>query len=89
MSLLPPREGFDFATCALLVDAMQLHALANGYAVTTKSSSTCNGTIYLGCDRGGVYRARNGLNESNRMRDTALRLTDCPFSVRGKLKEGI
>jgi hypothetical protein len=67
MSLAPPPEAFEFATRQSFIDAMQAHASVNGYAVTTRSSSTCDGTIYLGCDRGGNYRYQNGLNEGNRV----------------------
>jgi hypothetical protein len=89
MSLAPPPEAFEFASRQSFIDSMQAHALANGYAIVIRSSSMRDGTIYLGCDRGGTYRYRNGLNESNRVRDTASRLIDCPFSVRGKLVQGL
>jgi hypothetical protein len=82
MVLLPPLETEEYDTRQCLITAVQTHAAAEGYAVMIRHSSNATKTIYLGCDRGGVYRNRNNLNDSNRQRDTASRLVGCPFSIR-------
>jgi hypothetical protein len=87
MSLLPPPENVEYPSRKAFIDAMQQHAQDNGYAVSTQRSSTKDGTIYLGCDRSGVYRHRYGLINNTRLRNTGSQLTGCPFSVRGKLMD--
>ena len=57
MSLLPPSEAVDYPTRKAFFEAIQAHAQANGYAVTTKSSNNIDNIVYLKCDRGGVYWA--------------------------------
>jgi hypothetical protein len=89
MNLLPPPEGDGQPSRQALIDTIQAHAKENGYAVTIRNSNSLFNITYLGCDRSGTYRQRNGLNETNRLRDTASRLTNCPFRVRCSLKDGL
>jgi hypothetical protein len=89
MSLLLPSEAVEYPSRKALVDGLQVPAAENGYAITIQRSNPKDGAIYFRCDCGGVYRARNGLNNTNRRRDTGTRLLDCPFSVRANLKHEI
>jgi hypothetical protein len=89
MSLSPPSENEEYPTRSAMISAIQAHAAQNGYAVTIRSSNYIFNIVYLGCDRSGLYKARNGLNETNRQRDTSSRLTGCLFSVKGSLKNGV
>ena len=52
------------------VDALQAHLLSQGYIVSIRYSSGQDGTVTLGCDRSGHYRAGRGLTDANRYRDT-------------------
>src|SRR4051794_18527317 len=88
MNLLPPSQMGEYLSRQALIDALQAHAMSQGYAVTIRRSCNRDGIVTLGCDRSGQYDGR-GLNETNRVRDTGSRLINCPFSVRGKLKNGI
>ncbi|KAI9778211.1 MAG: hypothetical protein M1839_008328 [Geoglossum umbratile] len=63
MSLLPPSEGNEYLDQKGMIDAIQQHAKSNGYAVTVHRSSIKDGTVYLGCDRGGTYRPRHGISQ--------------------------
>jgi hypothetical protein len=65
MTLQPPSEAGEYSTRQALVDAIQKHALDEGYAVTVRRSCKRDGTIYLGCDYGGKYRPRYGINDTN------------------------
>jgi hypothetical protein len=89
MSLLPPSETTQYPDQKALVDALQAHAATNGYAITIQRSNAKDGAIYFRCNRGGKYRARYGINDTNRLRDTGTRLIDCPFSIRANLKDDI
>jgi hypothetical protein len=89
MSLLPPPEAVQYSDRKALVDALQAHAATNGYAITIQRSNAKDGVIYFRCDRGGQYRARYSINDTNRLRNTGTRLVDCPFSIRANLKDGI
>ena len=77
MSLLPPEEGSEYPDRKTMIEAPQQHAKVNGYAIVVKRSSTKDGTVYLGCDHGGQYRARYGINNSNRTQDTSSQLIGC------------
>jgi hypothetical protein len=57
-----------------MVKAIQAYAKSNGYAVTIQRSSNRDGTVYLGCDRGGQYRARYSITNTTRLRNTGTRL---------------
>jgi malonate-semialdehyde dehydrogenase (acetylating) / methylmalonate-semialdehyde dehydrogenase len=72
-----------------LEEGLQSHARENGYAITVQRSNKKDGSIYYHCDRSGVYKAHHGRNETNRLRDTGSRLTDCPFSIHANLKDSI
>jgi hypothetical protein len=89
MSLLPPNEGSEYSDRRSMLEAIQSHAKENGYAVTIHRSSTKDGTAYIGCDRGGQYRARYGIKDDTRIRDTGTRLIGCLFSIRGAVKDNI
>jgi hypothetical protein len=84
----PPDEIFD--TKGILKCKVQEHAVAHGFAVTTlRSKKNKKGEIYkiwLKCDRGGKYRARN-LTPENQVRLTSSRCIGCPFSAVGKKNE--
>ena len=89
MSLLPPAESSEYPDRKSMVEAIQVHAKRNGYAVTIQWSSNKDGTVYLGCDRGGQYRALYGITDSTRLRNTGTRLTGCLFSIGGAVKNNI
>ncbi|KAI9765012.1 MAG: hypothetical protein M1839_005683, partial [Geoglossum umbratile] len=89
MVLLPPSEAEAYDTRQCLITAVQTHAATEGYAITIRHSNNVTKTTYLGCDRGGVYRNRNNLRNDNRQRDTASRLTGCPFSIRASERDGV
>jgi MULE transposase domain len=89
MSLLPPSETTQYTDRKAMIAGLQVHARDNGYAIIIRRSNPRDGTIYFKCDRGGQYQARNGINDTNRKRDTGTRLIGCPFSVRANLKDGI
>jgi MULE transposase domain len=89
MSLLPPIEGNEYLDRQSMINAIQQHARDNGYAMTIHRSSTKDGTVYLGCDRGGTYRSRNGICDQRRLRDTGSRQTGCQFSVREDVKDNV
>jgi hypothetical protein len=71
-----------------LIESVQAHALEQGYAVTIHYSNSIFNIIHLECDRGGMYCYRNGLNETNRLRDAGSRLNNCPFAICGPEKDG-
>ena len=81
----PPAEA-EFSTCEALIQAAQDHGKAHGYAVTIKRSCKRDNTTTLGCDRGGQYRARNGITSATRQRSTSTCLQGCPFTLLGKMK---
>jgi hypothetical protein len=87
MTLLPPNEVLQFPSRKALIDGLQAHAKSNGYAITIQRSNAKDTAIYFHCNRGVVYKARNGLTNTNRRGDTGTRLVDCPFSIRTNLKE--
>jgi hypothetical protein len=89
MSLLPPPEAVQYPDRKTLVDALQAHAATNGHTIVVQHSNAKDGVIYFRCNRGGQYRARYDINDTNRLRDTGTRLIDCPFSDRANLKDGI
>jgi hypothetical protein len=43
--------------------------------------------MYLKCNRGSVYKVRNGLADTNCLRDIGTRLLDCPCSIRANYKD--
>jgi malonate-semialdehyde dehydrogenase (acetylating)/methylmalonate-semialdehyde dehydrogenase len=66
-----------------LLDYVQTHANAQGYAVSILRSEKIRKTATLKCDLGGTYRDRG--KKGNR--ETGTRLTDCPFELRLKGNE--
>src|SRR6266480_884014 len=89
MALLPPSEGQEFSTRQSLIVALQAHAQSEGYAITIWHSNNHKNNVYLGCDCRGVHHNRNHLHNGNRQRDTASRLTGCPFSIQASGKDDI
>ena len=89
MALLPPSEAEEYSTRQSLIAAVQAHAAVEGYAVMIRYSNNATGTVYLGCDKGGVYRNRKNLHDGNRHWDTASRLTGCPFSIRASERNNV
>ena len=89
MPLTPPSDEL-FPTMDALIDSTKTHAGNRGYAlVILHSKKNKKGILYkvwLKCDRGGKYRAC-GLTEDTRLRFTATRCIECPFSSIGKLNE--
>ncbi|KAI9766848.1 MAG: hypothetical protein M1839_004753 [Geoglossum umbratile] len=71
MSLFPPNEGSEYPDQRSMLEAIQSHAKKNGYTVTIHCSSTKDGTAYIGCNRGGQYRARYSIKDDIRIQDTA------------------
>jgi hypothetical protein len=88
MVLFPPSEGTEYLTRADLIAAVQEHVRSEGYTITIRNSNSHYKITHLGCDRGGTYRQRNGINPQTCHRYTASRLTGCPFSVRASEKDG-
>jgi hypothetical protein len=89
MSLLPPSEACQFADRKAMVEALQTHARNNEYTITVQRSNPRDRVIYFQCDCGGQYKARHGLNDSNRLCNTGTHLISCPFSLRANLKDSI
>ena len=87
MSLLPPLENIRYPSRKAMLDGIQSHARSNGYAVSIRRTNEKGRAIYLKCDRGGIYKARHGLTNATRLRDTSTRLIDCPWSVRANFKD--
>ncbi len=86
-SLAPPPDNTYQSREALLEDAKQF-AGCHGYALVIERSRDTK--LWLKCDRGGVYRNRHHLTEATKKRKRAhSRLLDCPFRLRGAVKEGI
>ena len=87
--LEPPPTG-AYPDVEALVQATNLHARDQGYAVVKQRSKRNKRgephKVYLGCDRGGKYRDK--ANPLGRSRDTSTRLTGCPFSLVGTCREG-
>ncbi len=82
MSLSPPPPGI-FGTRAELEQTARDWAANNGYAIVVRSSE--QNRVVLKCDRGGAYRNRRNLAESDRRRKTGSTLTNCPFRAVGKM----
>ncbi|KAJ5621595.1 Isochorismatase hydrolase [Penicillium herquei] len=95
MTLVPPPAD-TYPDRETLMNALHAHTKAHHYNVVVKTSSmptsdkpNRTAKVWLRCDRGGSYRARNGLTEETRKRRRTSRLMDCPFMVRAvKLTTG-
>jgi hypothetical protein len=89
MPLTPPPDAL-FSSLENLISSAKSHAASHGYAVTIlRSKKNKHRAIYkvwLKCDRGGKYRPR-GLTDDSRIRLTASRCIQCPFSAIGKLND--
>ncbi|KAI9912193.1 hypothetical protein PsorP6_009718 [Peronosclerospora sorghi] len=60
-------------------------AFDQGYDITIKRSIRDH-KVWLGCDRGGVYRNSLNLNENTRRRATSSRCIGCPFEMYARKK---
>ncbi|KAJ6016181.1 isochorismatase family hydrolase [Penicillium herquei] len=95
MALLPPPAG-TYPDKETLMNVVHAHSKAHHYNVVVKTSSMPTQDkprrthkIWLRCDRGGSYRARNGLTEETRKRRRTSRLMDCPFQLTAtKMEDG-
>jgi hypothetical protein len=85
---LTPLPDQLFASLEALLEAAKAYAANHSYAITIlRSKKNKKGILYkvwLKCDRGGKYRARD-LTDDNRVRLTGTRCIECPFSAIGKL----
>jgi hypothetical protein len=84
MALPPPPEG-DYATLEELVDAVQAHAKAVGFAVVKKRSkpSYSGGNIVkatLLCDRGGFIKRKLSRPGIKARKQGSIKC-GCPFKV--------
>ena len=87
MPLTPPPDQL-FMSLEALLKAAKVYAANHGYAITIlQSKKNKKGILYkvwLKCDRGGKYRARD-LTDDNRVHLTGTRCIEYPFSAIGKL----
>ena len=87
MPLTPPPDQL-FMSLEALLKAAKVYAANHGYAITIlRSKKNKKGILYkvwLKCDRGGKYRARD-LTDDNQVHLTGTRCIECPFSAIGKL----
>lgn len=81
--MLTPPPARSYADLDALVAAINQHARDEGYAVvkerTKKRKTGKVYKLYLKCDHGGTYTDKT--KPGQRIRDTATRLTGCPFSL--------
>ncbi len=92
MALRPPPEG-DYASLADLVDAVQAHAKAEGFAIVRKRSkpSYSGGIIVkatLLCERGG-FTKRKPTKPGVKTRKKASIKCGCPFKVNAVYKKSL
>ncbi|KAJ8771228.1 hypothetical protein K2173_026097 [Erythroxylum novogranatense] len=83
--MLPP-EPRTFQDREELVTYVRDFGASQGYVVTIKKSRK-DKRVILGCDRGGVYRNRCKIDESQRKRKACSRLINCPFEAIGKKED--
>lgn len=83
-ALAPPPDQGIFDSYNNLFAATQAFAVQQGYAVCIKRSRVKAGrkTVVLYCDRGRRYK------RSNTRRDSTSRMTECPFEVVARQKDG-
>ncbi|KAL9238499.1 hypothetical protein vseg_012912 [Gypsophila vaccaria] len=90
--MLPPEPG-SFASREQLMEHVGDFGMSQGYVVTIKSSQR-DIDVVIGCDRGGYYREKRKTSEtdsaeSSRRRKTGSKLTNCPFSLYGRMENGV
>ncbi|XP_012081703.1 uncharacterized protein LOC105641714 isoform X2 [Jatropha curcas] len=85
--MLPPEPG-TFQDREGLIKYVRDFGANQGYVVTIKKSRK-DRRVILGCDRGGVYRNRRKIEESQRKRKACSRLINCPFEAIGKKEDDV
>jgi len=71
-----------------LVEHVRLYARTHGFVATIKRSEPAR-SVYLHCDRSGIYRNRSGDSVRSDVPSRSTKLVDCPFLVHGsKQKDG-
>ncbi|EEF29994.1 methylmalonate-semialdehyde dehydrogenase, putative [Ricinus communis] len=85
--MLPPEPG-TFQDREELIKYVRDFGANQGYVVTIKKSRK-DRRVILGCDRGGVYRNRRKIEESQRKRKACSRLINCPFEAIGKKEDDL
>lgn len=85
--MLPPESG-TFQDREELIKYVRDFGASQGYVVTIKKSRK-DRRVILGCDRGGVYRNRRKIEESQRKRKACSRLINCPFEAIGKKEDDV
>jgi len=83
--MLSPTPG-SFQDREDLIKHVRDFGANQGYVVTIKKSRK-DRRVILGCDRGGVYRNRQKIDESKRKRKATSQLINCPFEAIGKKEE--
>ncbi|XP_011005312.1 PREDICTED: methylmalonate-semialdehyde dehydrogenase [acylating], mitochondrial-like isoform X2 [Populus euphratica] len=83
--MLPPESGV-FQDREELIKYVRDFGANQGYVVTIKKSRR-DRRVILGCDRGGMYRNRRKIDESQRKRKACSRLINCPFEAVGKKED--
>lgn len=83
--MLPPESGV-FQDREELIKYVRDFGANQGYVVTIKKSRR-DRRVILGCDRGGIYRNRRKIDESQRKRKACSRLINCPFEAIGKKED--
>ncbi|XP_050205467.1 methylmalonate-semialdehyde dehydrogenase [acylating], mitochondrial-like isoform X2 [Mercurialis annua] len=85
--MLPPEPG-NFQDREELIKYVRDFGANQGYVVTIKKSRR-DRRVILGCDRGGVYRNRRKIEETQRKRKASSRLINCPFEAIGKKEDDV
>ncbi|XP_034910368.1 methylmalonate-semialdehyde dehydrogenase [acylating], mitochondrial [Populus alba] len=83
--MFPPESGV-FQDREDLINYVRDFGANQGYVVTIKKSRR-DRRVILGCDRGGIYRNRRKIDESQRKRKACSRLINCPFEAIGKKED--
>lgn len=83
--MFPPESGV-FQDREDLIKYVRDFGANQGYVVTIKKSRR-DRRVILGCDRGGIYRNRRKIDESQRKRKACSRLINCPFEAIGKKED--
>ena len=86
MDLLPPQKNKVYSSLQELINDVNTHAAAQGYAVikarTKKGKDDTVNKAYIRCDRGGKDTPLLTIGE--RKRRTQSRRIECPFSIVAK-----
>ncbi len=82
----PPDSAYDSRE-SLLAETKKF-ASNHGYALVIERSRGEN-KLWLRCDRGGIYRERQHVNDGVKKRNRTSRLMACPFRLRAVRKQGV